>query len=133
VGTPLTVYREPASAFVADFVGKVNVLQGHGVGGRLYVGTLNLPGQHPPNGPVRAYVRPEDVVLNPPESAPGVVQARLERIDFLGDHCQLHVVAPALDNSALMLYASWHQISQAMLEVGATLSVQVLPERVKVF
>jgi iron(III) transport system ATP-binding protein len=29
VGSPMDIYREPASPFVADFVGKVNVLPAH--------------------------------------------------------------------------------------------------------
>jgi len=31
VGTPLEIYREPASPFVADFVGKVNVMPAQNV------------------------------------------------------------------------------------------------------
>ena len=41
VGTPQQIYREPASAFVADFVGKVNVLSAIAEGaGRFRVGSL---------------------------------------------------------------------------------------------
>src|SRR5438874_12842728 len=45
VGTPQQIYREPASAFVADFVGKVNVLSAVAEGaGRFRVGGLVLNG-----------------------------------------------------------------------------------------
>ena len=38
VGTPLEIYREPASPFVADFVGKVNVLPARVAAGELRFG-----------------------------------------------------------------------------------------------
>ncbi len=45
VGTPQQIYRDPASAFVADFVGKVNVLSAVAEGaGRFRVGGLVLNG-----------------------------------------------------------------------------------------
>ncbi|MFO1295178.1 MAG: putative 2-aminoethylphosphonate ABC transporter ATP-binding protein [Rubrivivax sp.] len=40
VGTPMQVYRDPASPFVADFVGKVNVLPGQVRAGLLHTGAL---------------------------------------------------------------------------------------------
>ncbi len=41
IGTPQQIYREPASAFVADFVGKVNVISAVAEGGgRFRVGAL---------------------------------------------------------------------------------------------
>src|SRR5690349_7230937 len=47
VGTPREVYREPASAFVADFVGKVNVIAAVAQGeGHVRVGDLVLRGAH---------------------------------------------------------------------------------------
>ncbi|MDB5732135.1 MAG: 2-aminoethylphosphonate transport system, ATP-binding protein component, partial [Variovorax sp.] len=43
VGTPMEVYERPATPFVADFVGKVNVLRGHSLGGnRFRVGDMEL-------------------------------------------------------------------------------------------
>src|SRR6266404_6655385 len=45
VGTPQQIYRDPASAFVADFVGKVNVISAvAGGAGRFRVGSLVLHG-----------------------------------------------------------------------------------------
>lgn len=43
VGTPMDIYREPASPFVADFVGKVNVLPAQRIGGKLQIGQMILP------------------------------------------------------------------------------------------
>src|SRR6266403_2244121 len=69
IGTPQEIYREPASAFVADFVGKVNVISAVAEGdNRFRVGTLMLNGAAgadavAPGTKVRLYLRPEDIVV----------------------------------------------------------------------
>ncbi len=72
VGTPLQVYEQPATPFVADFLGKVNVLNASALGGGRYrVGTVDLTTQvngAAPGSQVRLYLRPEDRML--PDSGP---------------------------------------------------------------
>jgi ABC-type Fe3+/spermidine/putrescine transport system ATPase subunit len=50
VGTPMEVYREPATPFVADFVGRINVLPAHGEDGGLRVGQQRLRCEHASHG-----------------------------------------------------------------------------------
>ncbi|WP_454020558.1 ABC transporter ATP-binding protein [Azospirillum sp. Marseille-Q6669] len=64
---PMEVYRQPADAFVADFIGMTNLLEGEVTApGTAAVpgGTLHLP-DLPPTGRVLLSVRPEDVVVHP--------------------------------------------------------------------
>ncbi|MFC4245112.1 ABC transporter ATP-binding protein [Gryllotalpicola reticulitermitis] len=65
VGTPEELYLNPATAFVADFVGLSNKLEGTVVGGvvTVYGQPLNVLGEVPLSGAVTAFVRPEDVML----------------------------------------------------------------------
>ncbi|MGY2898782.1 putative spermidine/putrescine transport system ATP-binding protein [Curtobacterium sp. PvP017] len=67
VGTPEELYRSPSSAFTADFVGQSNRLQGDLRGGDVFVYGFRVPALDAsvPDGPVRAYVRPEDVAFAP--------------------------------------------------------------------
>jgi iron(III) transport system ATP-binding protein len=133
VGRPLEIYREPATPFVADFVGKANVLPGKVRGGLLEVGGLRIPyeGQ---DRDARIYLRPEDVLARP--IAPGdphVFDASIEKIDFLGSYCHVHVAAPALQPNKLTVYLSLNYLSEASLEVGSPLRLKLLPERLRVF
>ena len=76
VGTPMQVYREPASPFVADFVGRVNVLNGVAEAGeRVRVGPTLFECAHgrPKGTPVKIYLRPEDVLAR--TSATGEAKA----------------------------------------------------------
>jgi iron(III) transport system ATP-binding protein len=134
IGTPMEIYREPASPFVADFVGKVNVLAANRVNGRLQLGRLSLPGHDHNNGPVKAYLRPEDVLARP--IAPGddhVFDACIEGIDFLGSYCHVHVSSPAIADQNLTVYLSLNFLSEQSLQVGSQVKLKLLPERVKVF
>ena len=70
VGTPTEIYREPASAFVADFVGQVNVLPGTVTEQTLHLGEMRIPLSDMPSkahaqGNVKVYLRPEDVLARP--------------------------------------------------------------------
>ncbi len=135
VGTPLEIYREPASAFVADFVGKVNVLSGQVVAGQLQLGALQLPLPFAvPDGPAKVYLRPEDILARPLQPGDAhVFDARIDKIDFLGSFCHVHVNSAALPGQALTVYLSLNFLAEQNLRVGASLPLKLMPERVKVF
>jgi spermidine/putrescine ABC transporter ATP-binding subunit len=89
VGTPREVYAEPGTAFVAQFVGLSNVLEGTIVareGGRVTVeaGGLRLQGDTDLPGPrLRAVVRPEAIELD--ANGPGLAgEGHLVGAEFLG-------------------------------------------------
>jgi iron(III) transport system ATP-binding protein len=134
VGTPMEVYREPATPFVADFVGKVNVLAANRVNGRLQLGRFSLPGHDFNNGPVKAYLRPEDVLAQPIASDEAhAFDALIERIDFLGSYCHVQVSSWSLDAHKLTVFLSLNYLAEHALQVGSIFKLKLLPERIKVF
>lgn len=62
VGTPEEVYREPASAFVFDFLGDTIQLPCRVAGGLAIIDGLATPivGASPPDGAATAYLRPDE-------------------------------------------------------------------------
>jgi iron(III) transport system ATP-binding protein len=133
VGTPMEIYREPASPFVADFVGKVNVLPARLDTGELHVGGMRLPFEGASRD-VRLYLRPEDVLARPIAAGDAhVFDARIDKIEFLGSYCHVHVNAPALNAHDLVVYLSLNFLSEQSLQVGSSLPLKLLPERMKVF
>jgi iron(III) transport system ATP-binding protein len=134
VGAPMEIYREPASPFVADFVGKVNVMPARIVGDELRVGALRLPAQpFARDGEVKVYLRPEDVLARPiaPTDA-HVFEACITRIEFLGSFCHVTVESAVLPQ-ALGVVLSLNYLSEQALQVGSTFKLRLLPERIKVF
>ena len=138
VGTPLEIYREPATPFVADFVGKVNMLSATIEGpGRVRVGTRSFSGASA-NGSagrsVRAYLRPEDIVARPiSEGDSNVVESKIEKIEFLGSYCLVRVTADGLENQPLTVYLSLNFLSEQNLAEGSALRLRILTERMRIF
>jgi iron(III) transport system ATP-binding protein len=135
VGTALEIYREPASPFVADFVGKVNVLAGTAENGALRVGStvLQCNGGCTAGSAVRIYLRPEDIIARP--IGPGdsnVLDARIDKIEFLGSYCLVRVAADAL-GQPLTVYLSLNFLSEQALAPGSSLKLRILPERLRLF
>ena len=92
VGTPREVYEQPATAYVADFLGSANVLDvvpeppdSDGVprfrlGGRVF----RAPGSPVDANATKLVVRPERLRLTDPIEAPDVVVGEVERVLYLG-------------------------------------------------
>jgi iron(III) transport system ATP-binding protein len=130
IGTPQQVYREPASAFVADFVGKVNVIGAVAEGGnRFRVGGLVLNGA--PSGAsvaagtkVSLYLRPEDVVVaDAGEGHPNAAHGKVTKVEFLGAFCHVTVAIADAGEQLLLINVSRHSIDQMNLAEGSALRV----------
>jgi iron(III) transport system ATP-binding protein len=137
VGTPLEVYRDPGTPFVADFVGRINVLPARLVAGRqvLFADTLfDCPHDGAPGSEVKVYLRPEDVLARPiAVGDSNVFDAQIEKIEFLGSYCLVQVRGDALGEQRLTVYLSLNFLAEQRLEVGARLPLRLLPERMRIF
>ena len=130
VGSPQQIYREPATAFVADFVGKVNVITAIAEGnGRVRVGGLVLDGASgsetlPAGTPVKLYLRPEDVTINGSAgSHSNVLSASVQKIEFLGAFCLVTVSLAEAPSQPLLVNLSRQSLDRMSLDVGAKLHV----------
>ena len=88
IGTPQDIYNEPVNAFVADFIGESNIVDGVMLadykvrfGGQVFD---CLDKGFAPNEPVDVVIRPEDVDIVKP--APGVLQGLVTSVTFMGVH-----------------------------------------------
>ena len=137
VGTPMQVYRDPATPFVADFVGKINVLPGRLQPGRsVHIGQLRFGCELDTDAArdVKVYLRPEDLLARP--IAPGdsnVFQAAIEKIEFLGSYCHVSVRSAEIGPQSLTVYLSLNYLSEQGLQVGSRLPLRVMPERMRFF
>jgi iron(III) transport system ATP-binding protein len=131
------VYNEPASAFVADFVGRINVVPATAeAGGRVRVGPTSFDCAHDAalGSAVKVYLRPEDVLARPIQPGDSnVFDARIEKVEFLGSYCLVRVASPALGEQRLTVYLSLNFLAEHQLEVGGTLPLRLLPERMRLF
>jgi len=96
VASPREVYQEPATEFVAKFIGEVNVLPGQLYRGTAYPGNLaiRLEGNGIPfhGGTVKVLLRPEDVTILPPGIAEsGMTHANVKSVTWLGAHLRMEI------------------------------------------
>ncbi|MDQ6435321.1 ABC transporter ATP-binding protein [Mesorhizobium sp. LHD-90] len=73
--TPQTVYRKPASRFVAEFMGRpaMNTFDGAVAGGNFRAAGFDLPVTGLPDGPITLGIRPEQIELVDASAADAVV------------------------------------------------------------
>ncbi len=137
VGTPMQVYRDPATPFVADFVGKINVLPGRLQPGRsVHIGQVRFVCELDADAArdVKVYLRPEDLLARP--IAPGdsnVFHAEIEKIEFLGAYCHVSVRSACIGPQLLTVYLSLNFLAEQGLAVGSRLPLRVMPERMRFF
>jgi len=96
LGTPAQIYNGPRTAFVANFVGTMNKLDGVVVSledrvvrcGPLLLKVPDPTFNHPAGETVELFVRPEDISLellsNGDKPAPGLFDGRVTSLTFLG-------------------------------------------------
>jgi iron(III) transport system ATP-binding protein len=137
VGTPSEVYREPASPFIADFVGRVNVLPATlEDGGRVRIGpgSFECPHAGRAGEAARIYLRPEDVLARPlSDGDANRIEARIEAVEFLGAYCLVQVSSAQLGEVRLMVVLSINFLEERSLAVGSQLPLRLLPERMRVY
>ena len=92
IGTPTSIYNEPANAFVADFIGDSNIFNGTMVGERLVrFCNHNFPclDDFEKNEKVDVVVRPEDIGMTTPEN--GMLRGKVISVVFKGVHYEITV------------------------------------------
>ncbi|TDF98595.1 ABC transporter ATP-binding protein [Paenibacillus piri] len=63
IDTPQRIYDHPESLFVAQFIGRMNFLSGHGAGASVDIQGRRFPVERNLAGTVTAAIRPEDVFI----------------------------------------------------------------------
>jgi iron(III) transport system ATP-binding protein len=138
VGTPLEIYREPASPFVADFIGVMNFLAATVVGdGRVRLGGLVLACDADgwaPGTEVTLAIRPEDIVVQAASpGAPNTVRMRVEALAFLGSFFRADLVAD--ENAGALLRADLPVdfVRRLDLTEKRALVCVLPPERIRIY
>ncbi len=92
IGTPTTIYNEPANTFVADFIGESNIMNGTIVGKKQvkFCGkTFDCLDDFEVNEMVDVVVRPEDIHMCAPEQ--GKLKGKVISVVFKGIHYEITV------------------------------------------
>ena len=95
IGTPEAVYDTPATPFVYQFLGNINLFHGRAHSGWVRLGGLRVQApeyQDAQHAPAMAYVRPHDIdLLREPEDSDSTLPATVNRISILGSLVRLEL------------------------------------------
>lgn len=147
IGTPQEIYEHPASAFVAGFVGKINVIKARALGEHAFacgdhgLRMIRLPedassdaGDYRPGSEVRLYVRPEDrIVEDITATTPNQVTGVAGRAEFLGGICLVEFDVEALGETPLTIQFSLNQMHDLHIVPGVRIRFALRADRIRVF
>jgi iron(III) transport system ATP-binding protein len=127
-GTPTALYRNPANAFVAAFLGEVERFEGRVAQGRIETPLGPVPAAGLPEGSAAiALIRPEGVLLQE-AAAPGLTQARVIDARLLG---RTSLIRIAVDGTGRPLHS--RMPGDFLPQSGAAVSVTLDCRRAHVF
>ncbi len=124
-GTPEDIYNEPVNAFVADFIGEANILNGTMIDDcriRILGRELECVDKgFGKNTEVDVVIRPEDIEITAPENGQlaGVVQSSI----FKGVHYEMSIMC---GNCEIIVQ------STKSAEIGSTVGMSVIPFNIQI-
>jgi len=124
IGSPVDIYNEPKNAFVADFIGESNILEGLMKKDYLVnfkgVDFTCVDAGFGENVAVDVVVRPEDVKLTKKE---GMLRGMVESVTFKGVHYEMIIHSEDY---------TWMVHSTQKAEPGETVGLVILPEDIHI-
>lgn len=125
IGTPENIYNEPENAFVADFIGHSNIIDGTMIKDEL----VEILGVKMPcvdkgfgtNTPVDVVIRPEDVELVEPSE--GYMKGEVTSLIFKGVHYELDIQANGYE---------WLVHTTKYVPVGTQVGIHVIPFNIQI-
>ncbi len=125
IGSPTDIYNEPINAFVADFIGESNILDGVMISDykAKFAGHVFdcLDSGFAPNEQVDIVVRPEDVDIVPLEK--GMLSGTITQLTFKGDYYEIIVDIKGF---------KWMIQSTDFVEPNSTIGVYIEPDAIHV-
>ncbi len=125
IGTPTDIYNEPKNAFVADFIGESNIIDGVMREDRRVYFAHHLfdcvDGGFAKDEPVDVVVRPEDVDVVPVER--GMLSGTVSSVTFKGVHYEIIVDIHGF---------KWMIQSTDFVDVGAEIGLYIEPDAIHI-
>jgi sulfate transport system ATP-binding protein len=133
IGTPEEVYDHPATPFVYNFLGQVNLFHGRLRDGGVDLGGGTLPAPDlagRTHGEAVAFVRPHDIRLHREPRGESTLPARVRRIHAAGPIAQIELDRPD-GGPSFTVQISRERQRELALQTGETVHVEL--DQVRVF
>jgi molybdate/tungstate transport system ATP-binding protein len=125
-----TVFQQPATPFVAEFVGMKNIFQAVFNGGRAQVGKLSFQIKVPDSGHSSIAIRPEHVrlfITQPERRQPNLLEGIISRISNQGVYSDVFVDVSGFQFQSILTTNNLHTMN---LIPGHRIFMSVAPENI---
>jgi len=132
-GTPQEIFEHPASAFVMDFLGHVNVFHGRVQNGMVHMGGVEMAYPEYPHAESWAtsvYVRPHELDIDSTSNGPSSMKGQVVHFAPAGSIVKVHLNAPDFGGN-IQVHISPERFAELRLRIGE--EVYVSPRKVRVF
>lgn len=132
IGTPEEVFHKPATQFVMEFLGQVNMFRGRVQGGKAMLGEVALDGHYFPGrdeGAAMVYMRPHELDIKLYKNGAPSFPARVTRINPAGSIAK--VTTRTNDGQDVLVDLSLEDYQRLSLSEGA--DVFIYPKNTRVF
>ncbi len=142
IGTPTEVYRQPATLFVADFIGETNKFPAVALAdGRLRLLGTELAASHslPDGTAVTAVIRPVDVIPHALHTTETVatpendLDVTVKEMEFLGAFWRARLTSGRLGDQLLVADFSINAVRRLDISTGCAMSVELPRDRLLAF
>ncbi|MBI4190690.1 MAG: sulfate ABC transporter ATP-binding protein [Betaproteobacteria bacterium] len=133
IGTPEEVYDRPATPFVYQFLGDVNLFHGRVYDGRARIGDWEVPvpeGLHVDNDKAVVYVRPHDLEILAASDDRDALKAVVTQFATIGPRVRIDLKRV---DSGETIHAEINKDRFLELQIGAGDQVSVRPRRHRLF
>src|SRR5262245_15080040 len=132
IGTPEEVFHRPATQFVMEFLGQVNVFRGRVQGGKAMLGDVALDGHHFPGkdeGAALVYMRPHELDIKLYRNGATSFPAQVLRINPAGSIAK--VTTRTTEGQEVLVDLSLDDYQRLQLTEGR--EVYIYPKKARVF
>ena len=138
IGTPVEIYREPRTSFVADFIGTMNFVPGSvGGPGQVRFGKVELACNTDglvAGTPVTIAIRPEDIVVQGVTAGEeNVYEVRVGGLEFLGSFVRADLTSELTGKEALRADLSINLMRNQSIVEGDSMLICLPPERICIY
>jgi len=140
VGTPMEIYMEPRSLFVARFVGQMNLLPALADArpGWARLGAASIRHREmdsmPAGTPLTLAIRPEELVIGPAaRRAENSLTMRVTAVQFLGAFTRLALALPGGDGAGIECDVAAGALAEVGAKEGSELALALPPAALRVF
>jgi iron(III) transport system ATP-binding protein len=138
IGSPAEIYRNPATAFVADFIGAMTFIPGEALDPtHVRIGSLvfeTAPYSIRKGAAVTVGIRPEEVrVRNLAGDAANRIETTIKELEFLGAFARARLSPVAAPQLRVLADFSVNALRDLSLASGQSLTVALPPETLRVF